>query len=188
MRTSIKIFIFIGILLYIYFFVFTGEKTIIYYSNNQCTLTRIIYQNWGDTWSDLYYGRIDYNDIDESKCFIRCEVRGGLNGNMKGYIIFHGDSIFIAPSSGAFFKYNCNNDKLFLLEKYYHLNNVPYFDYGFPSKEIGKKYGIEIIKLQSQKTTRFFNTLLERNACAHFNSVECYPRENEHCKNESSMN
>lgn len=158
--------------LYLHFFLFTGERTIAYYSNGKCTLTQVIYDNWGGTWTDLYYGKIGYEYIDENRCFIRCEVRGGLNGYMQGYVIFHNDSITIAPHAGAFFKYNCNNDKLFLLDNYHNMNNTMYIDYGRPRKKLAQKCGINVMELPSQKTTRFFNTTFERDACIHYNSNE----------------
>jgi len=84
--------------LVLYFYVFTGERIITHYSKGGCTLTRVLYKNWGDIWADLYYGKLDYDDIDENKCFIRCEIRGGFNGMMDGFLMFHRDSIILCPN------------------------------------------------------------------------------------------
>ena len=153
----------------LYFYVFTGERSITYYTKGDCTVTRVDYDSWGDFWTDFYYGKLDYKDIDESCCFIRCEVRGGIDCMMDGHLLFKHDSIFVVPHEGGFFKYNCNDDKLYLFKTEEYLRDEFYFTYGFSRVEEYKEYkrdGVDIIKLPTQFTLKFFNTTFGSDACS----------------------
>lgn len=172
----IKVFLPLALFAILYFYVFTGERTINYYIKGDCVVTRVDYESWGNSWTDLYYGKLDYEDINESRCFIRCEVRGGIDCMMSGYLLFKHDSIFVVPYEGGFFKYNCGDDKLYLLNSEY-LYDEFYFDYGYSrikegekSKEY-KKHGLDAITLPTQSTLKFFNTMSESNSCSLYESV-----------------
>ncbi|MCR4769450.1 MAG: hypothetical protein K5874_04460 [Bacteroidaceae bacterium] len=151
---------------------FDVERTITYYSNGKCTVTQVDNKSWGDFWIDLYYGRLQYDDINQDRCLIHCEIRGGIsNGNLDGYIFFNNDSVLIYPSEGAFFKVNCNEDKLFLKERDYEIESYPnVIRFVAPDVEEAKNNGIEIVVLPPQKVKRIFNVTDMSNVCDFYSS------------------
>ena len=56
---------------------FDVERTIKYYSNGKCTVTQVLNKSFGDLWMDYYYGRLQYDEIDQDRCLLHCEFRGG---------------------------------------------------------------------------------------------------------------
>ena len=151
---------------------FDVERTITYYSNDKCTLTQVESRSFGDYWMDFYYGRLQYDDINQDRCLIHCEFRGGVsNGCLDGYIFFNNDSVFIYPSEGAFFKINCNKDKLFLKEKDYDIkHSSSVMQFGETDVEEAKNNGIEIVVLPPQKVKRIFNVTDKSNVCDFYSS------------------
>ncbi|MCQ2192258.1 MAG: hypothetical protein MJZ23_05270 [Paludibacteraceae bacterium] len=164
----------IGAFVILYFFVFTGERRIFHYSNSQCSLTRVEYDNWFDTWVDLYYGKLDYDDIDKNKSFIRCEIRGGFNGNMNGLIQLREDSIILFANEGAFYQCNCSDSNFFLMvdDGTVDHSECLYYTYGFCTTDIedADKLGVKLEVLPSQHTFKYFNTVNEKDACAYYDS------------------
>lgn len=153
---------------------FDVERTITYYSNDKCTLTQVDNKSWGDYWMDYYYGRLQYDEIDQDSCFIHCEIRGGFDGSFDGYISFNNDSVFIYPNEGAFYKINCNKDKLFLkeIDIDYDIKNSPNVIFIWASKsEMEEKHDIEVVTLPPQKVKRIFNVTDKSNVCDFYSSL-----------------
>ncbi|MBO4397519.1 MAG: hypothetical protein J5805_03185 [Bacteroidaceae bacterium] len=150
---------------------FDVERTIKYYSNDKCTVTQVESRSFGDYWMDFYYGRLQYDEINQDRCFIHCEIRGGFDGTIDGYIYFNNDSILIYPSEGAFYKINCNEDKLFLKERDYEIESYPnVIRFVAPDVEEANNNGIEIVVLPPQKVKRIFNVTDKSNVCDFYSS------------------
>ena len=68
------------------------------------------YLNFCRTYKKYPFNSISNDEIDQDRCLLHCEFRGGVsNGCLDGYIFFNNDSVLIYPSEGAFFKINCNH-------------------------------------------------------------------------------
>lgn len=178
MKKRILLILFIIFLCFCYYSFFTGERKIYYYSNGTCTLTRVAYSNTWEMWEDLYYGRLEYDDIDRSKSYIHCEYRGGLNAMMQYCIHFESDSIFIYHLDGAFFKVNCNNDKFILIADLLSdppEDNTVHFTFGYDVLRFRdtKERNIVMEDIPSQYTLRFFSHIRSKNVC------EFYERDGE---------